>query len=49
VPAVRAYTIVDPFFGVVVFAGVLIASDVVEITAFEDDPDYWAAVDDEPE
>jgi hypothetical protein len=49
VPAVRSYTIVDPFFGVVVFVGVLIAPDVVEIAAFDDDPDYWATVDDEPE
>jgi hypothetical protein len=49
VPAVRAYTIVDPFFGVVVFVGVLTELDVVEITTFDDDPDYWATVDDEPE
>lgn len=49
VAAVRTYTIVDPFFGVVVFVGVLVAPDVVEIAAFDDDPDYWPTVDDEPE
>lgn len=49
VPAVRAYTIVDQFFGAVVFVGVLIEADVVEITGFEDDLDYWSTVDDEPE
>ena len=49
VPAVRAYTIVDPFFGAVVFVGVLIATDMVEITSFEDDPDYWSTIDDDPE
>lgn len=41
VPAVRTYTVVDPFFGPVVFAGVLIDHDVVEIVDFAHDPDYW--------
>jgi hypothetical protein len=45
---VRTYTIVDPFFGPVVFVGVLIDADVVEIADFDDGPDYWPAVDDEP-
>jgi hypothetical protein len=48
VPAVRTYTIVDPFFGAVVFVGVLVDAGVVEIADFDDDPDYWPAVDDEP-
>ena len=48
VPTVRTYTIVDPFFGAVVFVGVLVDADVVEIADFDDDPDYWPAVDDEP-
>ncbi len=49
VPAVRSYTIIDPFFGAVVFVGVLIEDDVVEIASFDDDPDYWSTIDDEPE
>jgi hypothetical protein len=48
VPAVRTYTIVDPSFGAVVFVGVLIDAEVVEIADFDDDPDYWSIVDDEP-
>lgn len=48
-PAVRTYTIVDPFFGPVVFVGVLIETDVVEIASFDDDPDYWSTIDDERE
>jgi hypothetical protein len=45
VPAVRSYTVVDPFFGPVVFVGVLTSDGVVEITDFDDDPDYWAGID----
>lgn len=41
VPAVRSYTIVDPFFGPVVFVGILTGDDDVEIVSFERDPDYW--------
>ena len=48
VPDVRTYTIVDAFFGAVVFVGALVDAEVVEIADFDDDPDYWAAVDDEP-
>jgi hypothetical protein len=47
-PAVRTYTIVDPFFGPVVFVGVLVAGGVVEIGGFDDDPDYWSTIGDEP-
>jgi hypothetical protein len=43
--SIRAVTIVDPFFGAVVFVGVLVAAAVVEIADFEDDPGYWSAVD----
>jgi hypothetical protein len=32
---------------VVVFVGVLIEADVVEIADFDDDPDYWSTIDDE--
>lgn len=35
----------DSFFGALVFFGVLVAPDVVEIADFEDDPDYWSMVD----
>ena len=49
VPAVRSYTVVDPIFGVVTFAAVLRADDIVEIVSFANDPDYWAALDDDPE
>jgi hypothetical protein len=48
-PSVRLATIVDPFFGVVTFTGVLVATDRVEIADFEDDPDFWAKLDDEPD
>ena len=43
VPAIRSYTIVDPIVGPVVFVGVLVSDDVVEIVDFSDDPDYWSA------
>lgn len=49
VPAVRSYTVVDPIFGAVTFAAVLRTDDVVEVVSFADDPDYWAALDDDPE
>ena len=45
VPAVRSYTIVDPFFGPVVFVGVLTDDDLVEIVEFAHDPDYWQLLD----
>jgi hypothetical protein len=41
VPAVRSYTVVDPFFGPVVFVAVLTDDDTVEIVDFATDPDYW--------
>ena len=44
-PAVRSLHITDPFFGALVFFGVLIGTDVVEIADFEDDPDYWSMLD----
>lgn len=49
IPAVRSYTVVDPVFGAVTFAAVLRTDDVVEIVSFADDPDYWAALADDPE
>ena len=47
-PSVRSYTVVDPFFGPVVFVGVLLANGAVEISDFEDDPDYWRLISDDP-
>jgi hypothetical protein len=49
VPAVRSYTVVDPILGAVTFAAVLRTDEVVEIVSFADDPDYWTALDDDPE
>jgi hypothetical protein len=40
IPAVRTYIVVDPFFGPVVFVGLLLAEGVVEIVDFGSDPDY---------
>ena len=41
----RSLHITDPFFGALVFFGVLIGTDVVEIADFEDDPDCWSMLD----
>lgn len=48
-PSVRWYTVVDPIFGPVTFVGALLTGDVVEIVGYEDDPDYWARLDDIPD
>ena len=47
-PEIRSLHIVDPVFGAVVFAGVLVESAVVEIADFDVDPDYWDMVEDDP-
>jgi hypothetical protein len=44
-PSVRSLIITDPFFGALVFFGVLVERTTVEIADFEDDPDYWSMVD----
>lgn len=49
VPAVRSYAVIDPIFGVVTFAALLRTDGVVEIVDYADDPDYWDAVDADPE
>lgn len=49
VSSVRTYTIVDPFFGPVVFVAVRVAVGIVEIVGFSDDPDYWTTIDQDPE
>lgn len=40
--------IVDPVFGSLVFAGVLVEPGVVEIADYEADPDYWDMIEDDP-
>jgi hypothetical protein len=47
VPSVRTYTIVDPVFGAVVFAAVLLTTSVVEIVDFIADGDYWTSLEDQ--
>ena len=44
IASARAYTVVDPFFGVVDFVAVLTTDGVVEVVGYSDDPDYWATV-----
>jgi len=49
VAAVRTHTVVDPFFGPVVFVGVLLTEGTVEIVEFAHDPDYWRLLGEMPE
>jgi len=49
VAGVRSYTVVDPFFGPVVFVGVLRSDDTVEIVEFAQDPDYWRLLEEDPD
>ena len=44
-PAVRTVITTDPFFGAIVFVGVLVDANEVEIADFDDDPDYWSMID----
>ena len=44
-PSVRSLIIADPYFGTLVFFGVLVESRTVEIADLEDDPDYWSMID----
>jgi hypothetical protein len=46
---VRTLHLVDPVFGPVVFVGVLTDPGVVELAAFDDDPDYWDLIGDDPD
>ena len=47
-PEIRTLHIVDPVFGTLVFAGVLVEPGAVEIADYEVDPDYWEMIGDEP-
>lgn len=49
VSAVRSYTVVDPVFGPVTFTATLRIDGPVEIVGFSHDPDYWTALDADPE
>ncbi len=47
-PEIRTLHIVDPVFGSLVFAGVLVEPGLVEIADYEADPDYWDMIEDDP-
>lgn len=47
-PSVRQCHVLVPGFTPVVFIGVLVAPDLVEIAAFDDDPDYWDLAESDP-
>ncbi|WP_395159994.1 hypothetical protein [Ilumatobacter sp.] len=47
-PSVRTVTIVDPFFGAVVFTAVLVALTKVDIADVCIDPSYWDHVSQNP-
>jgi len=49
VPAIRRLHLVDPVFGPVVFVGVLVEPTVVELAAFDQDPDYWRLIENDPD
>lgn len=48
IPEIRTLHIIDPVFGALVFVGVLVEPDTVEIADFEADPDYWSLIEDDP-
>lgn len=47
-PKIRTLHIVDPFFGAMVFVGVLIEPGTVEIADYAIDPDYWSMFENDP-
>lgn len=47
-PSVRTVTVVDPFFGAVVFTGVLVGDFTVEVADVSVDSTYWDHVDQDP-
>jgi hypothetical protein len=49
VPQVRRLTVLDPALGPVVFIGVQLESDLVEIAGYGRDPDYWDAIERDPD
>lgn len=49
VPQVRRLEVVDVILGPVVFIGVLVAPGIVELAAFDHDPDYWELIEGDPD
>ena len=47
-PSVRQCHVLVPGFTPIVVIGVLAAPDTVEIAGFDDDPDYWDMVENDP-
>ncbi|MEO1061350.1 MAG: hypothetical protein AAFZ07_08015 [Actinomycetota bacterium] len=47
-PEIRQLHIVDPVFGAIVFVGVLIDPQTVELAGYSIDPDYWDLIDGDP-
>ena len=47
-PEIRTLHHIDPVFGALVIAGVLIEPKVVEIADFDIDPDYWEMIANDP-
>ncbi|MGQ0824687.1 MAG: hypothetical protein ACT4OX_06630 [Actinomycetota bacterium] len=46
--SVRHCHVLAPGFGAIVFIGVLVGEDVVEIGDFTEDPEYWDKVNEDP-
>lgn len=46
--SVRQCHVLIPAFTPIVFIGVLVGPDLVEIAGFDDDPDYWDLVENDP-
>lgn len=49
VPSIRHFVVIDPLFGAVMFTGVLLPDEVVELFAADTDGDYWPLVQDDPD
>ena len=47
-PDVRTLHVVDPVFGPVVFVGVVVDPNTVELAAYALDPGYWDIVGEDP-
>ena len=47
-PDIRTLHVTDPVFGALVFVGVLVEPDTIEIADFEVDPDYWETIENDP-
>lgn len=45
---VRTLHLIDPIFGALVFVGVLVGPEIVEIADFGVDPHYWELIETDP-